>query len=64
MIAPPRLDSHILSFIISVFIIFLHVHIGNSHHFFYLSSIYPFSVYGVTLMLNMTVKGNCQYVRF
>ena len=37
----PGNDSHILSFIISVFINFSHVLVGNIHHFLYLSSIYP-----------------------
>ena len=37
----PGNDSHILWFIISVFINFSHVLVGNIHRFLYLSSIYP-----------------------
>ena len=37
----PGNGSHILSFIISVFINFSRVLVGNIHHFLYLSSIYP-----------------------
>ena len=36
----PSNDNHILLFIISVFISFSYVHVGNSHHPLYLSSIY------------------------
>ena len=37
----PGNDSHILSFIISVFINFSRVLVGTIHHFLYLSSIFP-----------------------
>ena len=53
----PGNDSHILSFIISVFINFS-LFLGNIHHFLYLSSIIlAVSVYCAALMAAMTVNG-------
>ena len=55
----PGNDSHILSFIISVFINFSHVHVGNSHLFLYLTSIYPCCQY---LQRNLNGRHDSEWV--